>query len=102
MDVKVQIYNESLWHGTKNVQEWLDWVNSIKAKAPPDYQSVVVIEIESEGGYEGEHHIEVTAWYNRPETPVETQARADNEAYKKQLAESRLRAQYEDLKQRFG
>lgn len=91
---RVEVFNESLYGESNTLPGWKEWLTLKFNEVPPEYRDNAVLEIDSVGGYEGEHHTEVTIYYDRPETEIERQyrharerARADEE---EQLAARRL------------
>lgn len=92
--VRVTVLNESLYGESYTLADWQGWLKKQFDMAPPEYRDSAVLEIESVGGYEGEHHTEATLYYYRPETEAERdsrhsreQASADEE---ERIAERRL------------
>jgi hypothetical protein len=91
---RVTVLNESLYGEDNTLAGWQEWLRERFEKVPSEYRDSAVLEIDSVGGYEGEHHTEATLYYDRPETAAERQnrhareqARADEE---EQLAARRL------------
>lgn len=56
-----------------------EWVDDLLKKIPQEYQESARLEIDSVGGYEGEHHAEATVFYLRPENDQEMKARIADE-----------------------
>ncbi len=80
------------------------WLLEQVSKAPETYRGDVTIEIDSEDGYEGEHHLCIKLSYLRPETEPEASQRAAEEASRAQEAKAAdlrllaaLKAQYGDV-----
>ena len=89
------------WPSTTQVFDFVDWLNGVVEKIPEEYRANAEIEIDSIGGYEGEHHAEVNISYERPETDEEMATRLDNERRQRINSEAREREEYERLKLKF-
>lgn len=68
---RVTVSNESLYGERKTLAGWREWLKQKFDEVPPEYRDAAILEINSEGGYEGEHHTEATLYFDRPETPEE-------------------------------
>ena len=77
------------------IDKWLE-------KIPPEFHANAKIKIDSVGGYEGEHHAEITVYYERPETEAERTDRKKEEAQRKVEEERRERLAFEALKRKYG
>lgn len=115
--VKVTLLNQSVYgnitpegdYRSDSIPNLVDWLNEQLEEIPAEYRDSARVEIESVGGWEGEHHAEITITYERPETAdekaarhVRERARADEE---ERLAANRLadaRARRERLAQEGG
>lgn len=94
--VKVPVFHKSIYgslvDGNKyepdTLPEVMAWLHVLIADIPAEYRATAKMEIESVGGYEGEHHAEVAVYYERPETEEERAGRIDCEKrwYEDQLA----------------
>ncbi len=78
-----------------------DWLDQILAKIPEDYRGAAKIEVDSVGGYEGEHHTEITVYYDRPENDKEIAARLREERAAAARQEAKERAAFEALKRKY-
>ena len=72
---RVTVFNESLYGERDTMNVWQERIEEWFARVPPEYRNVAILEIDSVGGYEGEHHTEATIYYDRPETTDETNHR---------------------------
>jgi hypothetical protein len=77
------------------------WIDVLLEKIPAEFRDSAKMEIDSVGGYEGEHHAEVTVTYERPETAKETEARKAEEAATREEQEARERRMYEQLRAKY-
>lgn len=57
------------------IEEVIAWLRSLLAQVPDEYKSAAKVDVDSVGGYEGEHHAEIKVYYERPETDEEMAAR---------------------------
>lgn len=57
------------------VVDFIEFLQETLESIPPEYRSNAEIDIDSVGGWEGEHHSELTITYSRPETDAEMQER---------------------------
>lgn len=48
-----------------------DWIENLLKQVPEEHRARAEIDVDSIGGYEGEHHTEVSVYYWRPETDKE-------------------------------
>lgn len=91
---RVQVSNESLYGEEMTLAGWTEWLHDRFGKVPEEYRDIAVLEIDSVGGYEGEHHTEATIYYDRPETDAERKNRQQRElaraAENERLAAARL------------
>jgi hypothetical protein len=78
-------------HGDDKVSDVIEWLQGVLADVPDEYRGEVRIEVDSIGGYEGEHHTEVEIYYMRPETYQEMNRRVAE--WKQQAADEVQRAQ---------
>lgn len=90
------------WPETTKLAAFRQWLADAEAKIPEEYRSTATIEIDSIGGYEGEHHAEVIIAYWRPETDDEMAERLDREARQRAHQEARERDTLERLKAKYG
>jgi hypothetical protein len=110
--VKITVYEASVYgsampkkgddrYQADGLEEFIRFLQTLYSKIPTEHVASAKIEIDSVGGYEGEHHAELSVHYERPETPQERAARirewqaedaAEEERERKQLAQ--LRAKY--------
>lgn len=82
-NVKVCIHQQSVYGSlvddskfeADTLKELIEWLGEKLDEVPDEYKDSAKLEIESVGGYEGEHHAEVEIFYSRPETDVEMSAR---------------------------
>lgn len=106
--IQTDVFDTPFWNkeqegSLKLFQEWLaQQITTI----PPEYLHAADIEIDSEGGYEGEHHAVIGIHYVRPMTPEEKSIRArlesEYEAQKRRGQDVHDRAEYARLKSKFG
>ncbi|WP_029581915.1 hypothetical protein [Bradyrhizobium sp. URHD0069] len=59
------------------VVEVIEWLRGLLEVVPPEYRASARVDLDSVGGYEGEHHSEIEVYYERPETDEEMRARED-------------------------
>lgn len=74
----------------------------LASKIPIEYHSTANFAIDSVGGYEGEHHAELTIYYERPETDDERKNRLAEEHQRNAEEERRERAALAKLKNKYG
>ena len=99
---RVTISNESLYGERRTLAGWRDWLSAKFNEVPPEYRDSAVLEIESVGGYEGEHHTEATVYFDRPPTPEEIASRKSRAlltSHEEDLVWAALRASSELLYQ---
>lgn len=89
-------------YGDDKVVSVIEWLQDVLDDVPAEYRDSVRIEIDSVGGYEGEHHTEVTIYYDRPETEEEHAARSAAEKRMRAEMEKRERAAFEELAKKYG
>ena len=109
-DVRVTVFSKSICgsltkenkYGDDKLLQVRDWIDSLLNKIPEEHRDRAFIDVESIGGYEGEHHPEVEVYYIRPETEAELAVRvegertatADKEAQERRMLSS-LKAKYD-------
>jgi hypothetical protein len=82
-NVKVSFYQENIFgsvtdrekYKPDSIKQLIGWLTDKLQEVPPEYADTAKFEIESVGGYEGEHHSEIELYYHRPETDEEMAAR---------------------------
>lgn len=72
---RVFVLNESLYGEANTLAGWMEWLRERFDRVPEEYRDTAILEIDSVGGYEGEHHTEAEIYYSRPETDKERQQR---------------------------
>lgn len=72
---RITVLNENLFGECNTLAGWREWLKERFDNVPPEYRASAQLEIESVGGYEGEHHTEATLYYDRPETEAERHSR---------------------------
>jgi hypothetical protein len=77
---------------------WQDWIEQI----PEEYRLRACIKIDSQGGYDGEHHACLEISYERPETGEKRLDRLHRARSEEMARGARDRAQYEALRRKFG
>lgn len=82
--------------------EVIAWLSNLMGSVPPELRHSARVEIESVGGYEGEHHAEISVHYDRPETDEEMRHRLAHESRERRRIDEFERRQYEALKKKFG
>lgn len=100
--IKVPIFNESLYGEGERLDIFMARMTSLAEKAPPEFRDSVTIEIESVGGYEGEHHTELDLYYLRPETEQEFTNRTEMARRRDLERETSERNTYNRMKAKFG
>jgi hypothetical protein len=73
----------------------------IREEIPEEFRGVARCEIDSQGGYEGEHHATIKVCYSRPETDREWKLRIAQNLARLRQAQETDRSVYESLKARF-
>ncbi|HDZ39115.1 MAG TPA: hypothetical protein ENH62_12645 [Marinobacter sp.] len=91
----------NLNYGAK-LSDFIDWLNKMTEEIPAEYRGTAEIEITSEGGWEGEHHVEIIIRYTRPKTAQEIRDHEAIEARTAKQEENHERAIYDRLHRRFG
>lgn len=86
----------------EGLRHFIAWMNEKIAKIPKQHLDSATIEIDSTGGYEGEHYAEITISYKRPYTEAEETRMAQEEANQNKAQQDRDRAEYERLKRIYG
>lgn len=79
----------------------IGWLAGLLESIPPEYRDSARVEVDSVGGYEGEHHSEFRVYYRRPETDVEMAKRLHAELREQSAREARERAIFENLRQKY-
>lgn len=51
--------------------EVIEWLQDCLEQIPEEYRATACIDVDSIGGYEGEHHTEIGIYYERPTTAEE-------------------------------
>lgn len=89
-------------YGDDTLLEVRDWIDALLAKVPAEYSAEVKINVNSVGGYEGEHHTEIKVYYRRPATAKETAEReAAEQSRRKRIEADELRT-LAALKKKYG
>lgn len=83
------------------LSKFVSFFAALLQKVPEQYRDTATVEIDSVGGYEGEHHAEIIVSYERPETEAEKTARLREEAREREAATRNERGQYERLRAKF-
>lgn len=90
----------------EKLSDAISWLQDHLRSIPKACRASAKFEIESEGGYEGEHHVGVSITYERPETDAEwAERRADMErrqALATEAREAAERAEFQRLAAKFG
>lgn len=73
------------------------WLVEQCAKIPGEFAHAADIEIDSEGGYEGEHHARITISYWRPMTAAEIKDRDAEEKRSRDRSRAHLESEYARL-----
>jgi hypothetical protein len=77
------------------------WIDALLERVPEAYRQSAKLKVEDVSGYEGESHIEVTAYYERPETDDEYKRRIAKEKAEKAVEEQKERAILERLRKKY-
>lgn len=85
----------------KKLSGWGRWIRSAMLKVPMRHRHTATIEIESVGGWEGEHHAGLYVRYERPETNREMKERIDRQVRAKAEQEKQERATLALLNQKY-
>ena len=111
--IKVKIVDRSVYgslidvnnYGADRIVDLIAWLQGILEEIPEECRDRAFIEIDSEGGYEGEHHVEMSLCYQRDETDSEMEKRIASDAQRAETgANQRLaheRATFDRLKAKF-
>lgn len=73
--IRITVLRENLYGAPDTMSGWIKWLEDKFANVPVEHRSTAVLEINSEGGYEGEHHAEASIYYYRAETADEAATR---------------------------
>ena len=82
--------------------EFLAWMNAKILTIPAEYLHKATVELSSSSGYDDCHYPRITIEYERPESDDEMADRTRTNDRERKARESRERAQYEELKKKFG
>ncbi len=106
--VKVNVLGRSIYGSLVDGEEYednltgvIEWLNDILQQIPEEHRDDVTIHVESEAGYEGEHHAEIEIYYWRAETDQERKIREHEEGFRRSLQELEERATFERLKRKY-
>jgi hypothetical protein len=61
--------------GRTKLTDVVDWLKDWSREVPAKYRDTARLNVESVGGWEGEHHAELEIYYERPETDAEMNKR---------------------------
>jgi hypothetical protein len=103
--VEVTLFQAESWRQNwppVHMDKFIAWLQEQLSKIPPPFRASAKIEIESEGGYDGDHNATITIKYWRPETPDETQRRIAEIDRTRSLAEVRERELLKSLQDKYG
>lgn len=105
MDIKIEVFNQEQYDGEwppETVLEFMEWFSSKIVEIPEEYQHTAKIELESVGGYEGDHYSSIEIYYYRPETAKEIEVRELDEKVKMDRIKQQELQLLEDLKRKYN
>lgn len=82
------------------VVEVITWLQETLETIPPEFRECAKLDVDSVGGYEGEHHTEVEIYYIRPETDQEMAQRIDQRRQYLEGEAARHASYFADAKRR--
>jgi len=99
-DIYGSLHRESFYEDDA-LSDVIAWLSGLLAEVPENLRGTAKVNVESVGGYEGEHHAEIHVYYDRPETDEEMDARIFREGREKAASELHERRLLEALKRKY-
>lgn len=106
---EIVVYRKGIFGSFINREEYDDdklsdvisWLQDQLDAVPAEYRDACHLGIESIGGYEGEHHVEMSIYYWRPESFEEKSEREMRYMQQAERYEAQERALFNSLKSKY-